>query len=497
MLRRFARPTVLAFVLSLVPLGNAVAAATTLVVDDDAMATVADCNATTPTFMTISAAIAVASPGDTIKVCPGIYAEQVQITKTLTINGAQMGVNATSRAFVVANESIIDDPCGPVQIMADNVVLDGFTVQGSTLSDPCFIAGIWTNPGFSGTQGGHQILNNIVQNNISGIELDSTCLNPTLVQHNLLRNNNNAGPGSGNAIQTNFGLCEATIDANKFMGHLNSSVLLVATQSNVTISNNELVGGTPERFVMANTTMSSITGNISVGSTASATVRLFGGNSNVAINSNTLRTGLRGIRVDDPFGVGPNSGISGHQNCIQGNTLAGMQVDSFGHSGTLDAENNWWGSPSGPTNANNPGGTGDAIIDPDGVVDFTPFRTTPPALPSCPALLPTSGKGTGGGQVPGPANFGFNAQVKGGVSSGHFEFNERGGPAHHCNVTLVTAVTANTIDFDVSCNTGLGHVRAEDNKKQGSGASADKLLFTQGITTKGGTLIHGQVTVHN
>jgi hypothetical protein len=55
------------------------------------------------------------------------------------------------------------------------------------------LSGIWTNPGFSGTQGGHQILNNIVQNNISGIELDSTCLNPTLVKFNLIRNNNNPG----------------------------------------------------------------------------------------------------------------------------------------------------------------------------------------------------------------------------------------------------------------------------------------------------------------
>jgi hypothetical protein len=99
--------------------------------------------------------------------------------------------------------------------------------------------------------------------------------------------------------------------------------------------------------------------------------------------------------------------------------------------------------------------------------------------------------------VPGPANFGFNAQVKGGVSSGHFEFNERGGLNHHCDVTLVTFVSATAIEFDVSCNTGPGHVRAEDNQRQGSGAGADRLLFTQGITTKGGTLIRGQVTVHN
>jgi len=46
--------------------------------------------------------------------------------------------------------------------------------QGSVLPDPCFWPAL-DEPGFSGTQGGHQILNNIVQDNISGIELDSNC----------------------------------------------------------------------------------------------------------------------------------------------------------------------------------------------------------------------------------------------------------------------------------------------------------------------------------
>src|SRR5438105_7268801 len=166
------------------------------------MATATDCNATTPAYPTISAAVAAASAGDTIKVCPGFYNEQVNVNKNnLRLLGAQAGTDARTRVFVAANEAIIDHACGPVQLEADNVVLDGFTVQGSTLPDPCFLAGIWTNPGFSTTQGGHQILNNIVQNNISGIELDNTGTFQTKVQFNLIRNNNNAGPGSGNGIQ--------------------------------------------------------------------------------------------------------------------------------------------------------------------------------------------------------------------------------------------------------------------------------------------------------
>jgi hypothetical protein len=322
-----------------------------------------DCLSAATACQTIQAAINKASAGDTINVAAGTYNEQVQINKTLNLKGAQAGVDARTR--VPSSESIIDNNCGPVQIMADNVTLNGFTVQGSTVSDPCFLSGIWTNPGFSGTQGGHQILNNIVQNNISGIELDSSCVNPTLVQFNLIRNNNNPGPGATNAIQTNFGLCNATIDSNKFSGHLGSSLLVVAPSSGLAVTNNELVGGTSERIVFGGVTNSSINGNTSIGSTAvNGPIRLFGGNSNITVNSNVLRNGVRGIKVDDPFGIGPNSNISAHTNCIVGNTVAGLEVTSGGYLGTLNAENNWWGSSTGPF----PTGSGDAVVDPPGVV---------------------------------------------------------------------------------------------------------------------------------
>src|SRR5438445_3152817 len=180
-----------------------------LVVDDDGFASTTDCNALTPTFPTINLAIMAASPGQKIGVCPGVYNEMVSINKdNLTLLGAKSGVDARTRVFVLTDESVINNTCGPVQIMADNDVLDGFTVQGSTMSDPCFIAGIWSNPGFSSTHGGHTILNNIVQNNVAGIELDSDCMFPTLVQFNLIQNNSNPGPGQGNGIETNFGLCK-------------------------------------------------------------------------------------------------------------------------------------------------------------------------------------------------------------------------------------------------------------------------------------------------
>lgn len=379
------------------------AEAATLVVDDDGMGSVASCDDTTMTYATISAAVAAASPNDTIIVCPGLYPEQVTITKTLTLLGAQFNVDARTRPFVLANESIIDHPCGPVQIEADNVVLNGFTIQGSTLPDPCFLAGIWTNPGFTGTHGGHQIVNNIVQNNISGIELDSDCTYSTLVRFNLIQNNSNPGPGSGNGIQTNFGLCKATIDRNKFTGDTSTSVLVVAASSNLSITNNELAAPTPESIALLDVATSTISGNVSTGSTSSSTIDLFGGNSDVLITSNTLLNGIRAIVVENPFssfGVLQNTDITAHLNCIQGNSLAGMEVDLAAYpmiAPPLNAEKNWWGSPSGPSNPGNPTGTGDRIVDPDNNVDFTPWLTSPPA--GCPQVPNTPGKATGGGKI--------------------------------------------------------------------------------------------------
>jgi hypothetical protein len=177
------------------------------------------------------------------------------------------------------------------------------------------------------------------------------------------------------------------IDSNTFRGHTNSSVLVSdfgGADTNITISNNELVGGTSERIVLGDVTNSTISGNTSVGSTAlNGPVRLFGLNSNIAINSNVLKNGIRGIKVDD-IGVGANSGVTAHNNCIMGNTVAGLEVPAGGHSGTLNATNNWWGAASGPKYNGAGPGTGDNIIDPGLVVIFSPFLVSTFGTPCAP-----------------------------------------------------------------------------------------------------------------
>jgi hypothetical protein len=240
------------------------------------------------------------------------------------------------------------------------------------------------NPGFSSIQGGAQILNNIVQNNISGIEFDNTGTIPAKVQFNLIRNNNNTGPGSGNGIETNFGLMNATIDSNKFIGQTNSSELLLFGTSPITISNNTLDVG----IVMFLSSGISITGNSSIGNTSDGTIYIGGAVSGVTVSSNVLNNGVEGVVLEDQFSVGPNSNVTiSANNCIAGNTTNGMRVAHLGYAGaahSLNATNNWWGAASGPKYNGAGPGTGDNIADPDLVVNFSPFLTSKTGTPCAP-----------------------------------------------------------------------------------------------------------------
>jgi hypothetical protein len=82
--------------------------------------------------------------------------------------------------------------------------------------------------------------------------------------------------------------------------------------------------------------------------------------------------------------------------------LTGLTVDPGSHVGTVDAECNWWGSNTGPTNANNPGGTGEEVA---GDADFTPWLIAPAPGGLCIGGAPTPGKATGGGQTDGDPIF--------------------------------------------------------------------------------------------
>src|SRR5713101_3187468 len=137
------------------------------------------------------------------------------VNKTLTLLGAQNGVDARGRA---AAESIVTDSQG-TYVTANNVDIDGFTVQGST--NGAFTGyGIAMGAGTTGTQ----ILNNIIQNNIAGIALSNSGGSQVLIRHNQIQNNNVSGPASGQGIYTDQfvsggAVTNVLIKENAFIGH--------------------------------------------------------------------------------------------------------------------------------------------------------------------------------------------------------------------------------------------------------------------------------------
>ena len=100
-----------------------------LVVDDDGHKR--SCYGTRRPFPTIQAAVDVAHPGDTIRVCPGLYRETVKVwTERLTIKGANAGRDATGAGRGPESVVTSDDPAGAVQLRADDITWDGFMILG-------------------------------------------------------------------------------------------------------------------------------------------------------------------------------------------------------------------------------------------------------------------------------------------------------------------------------------------------------------------------------
>src|SRR3954468_10102609 len=111
--------------------------------------TVDDTAGTGAQFSTIQAAVNAASPGDTIKVAPGVYNETVTVDKSLNIIGAQANHSGATRSVPAIQESVVTGAGVSFVLNTDNVVVNGFTIQGATGA-----AGITT----SATHGGYVIV---------------------------------------------------------------------------------------------------------------------------------------------------------------------------------------------------------------------------------------------------------------------------------------------------------------------------------------------------
>lgn len=198
------------------------------------------------TFRTIQSAVDAADPGDTIKVCPGRYPETVKVEEPdLTILGANAGRDATRHGR--GRESIVAGVAGTmgrglVQLLADDVTWDGFTILGApgAQDNP---PGMYTSP----TRSGYLIRDTIFLDNGNGIHLGASGIHPTLVCRNRFTANNEfEGPTGAYGIYSDEGARQVLITSNRFERHNSAAVFLAdkgtqPRQRDVVIEHNKSV----------------------------------------------------------------------------------------------------------------------------------------------------------------------------------------------------------------------------------------------------------------
>jgi hypothetical protein len=310
-------------------------------------------------WRTIQYAIGQVSANDTIILAAGLYKENVVINKSLTLKGAQAGVDARTRGGA---ETIIepDEEETGVSIMtaADRVVvIDGLTVQngahGITTPAPVMAANISVrnvrvvNPGEFGISLTFTMNTTVEYCYVEGAEIAINAgavepFDPTVAT---FKNNK--------VVDSQFGITgylkDSLIEGNLIRDFSNGGVGISAQFLNTEIKNNTVTGylkGAAITFEKSHHDRPI--------------------SENVTVKGNNFTGNLRGIYVwPDQTEL---KGITVNFNNID-NFLTGVQNEG---GETLDATRNWWGNASGP-GGEGPG-QGDAVT---GDVDFEPWLGAP------------------------------------------------------------------------------------------------------------------------
>jgi len=345
------------------------------------------CGASNDPCQTIQQAVNNASSGDTIVVAAGTYNETVDITASLTLQGAQVGNpgSAARSSESPATESVVT---GDLSIESSNVTVDGFSFDfggnqisvsqpGATIVDDVFSGygnGGGTNDaiGIAGAAG-----TTVVDNYFTSPNVDYGDHGGAVVQWF-------AGGCSGSDVSDNvFDDADASALADIYFYCNDDSV------STITVSGNHDTIGGDSSFVNFQHIGSSgaeidVTNNVVTMTPASGSSGLYFGTSEsgvatVDISGNSL-TGdpIRAVKLSTNAGLsGPvsitgndfsDSGVgvyvasgalNGASVTLRGNNLAGETGDSVpdpadgvyndpSSGGSVDADDNWWGCNAGP-----------------------------------------------------------------------------------------------------------------------------------------------------
>lgn len=271
--------------------------AATLVVDDDGMASSADCDASSSAYTTVQAAVAAASAGDTILVCPGTYTEQV----TITTNGLTLQ-SVTPLAGVIKAPGGMADPKAIVRVNgATGVTILDFTISGpGDSSCDSLRYGVRVDGGGSATIDGNKI-QDIHDSPLGGCQ-------------------SGIGVLVGRASEGETG--SATITDNEIASYQKGGIVVSNAGSSAAITGNKVTGAGPTEIIGQN--------GIQVSSGATATV------SGNEVRNNFYLNSRAASDPNCPEGApGPDVG-----SCLVTATgILFFQSGSAGDEGQLNSEN--------------------------------------------------------------------------------------------------------------------------------------------------------------
>jgi len=272
-------------------------------------------------FASIQGAVNAASNGDTINIAAGNYPEQVTISKSLTIVGADKGTT-----MLTTPASLVSGIGGNLILLqidtAANVEVSGITVAGPRIFGGCSAQIFY----------GVYVAGGAILNLHDAAVTDIRLQNPAL-----------AGCQDGIAIRAGSQAlgqtATVTVNNSTITGYQKSAVIVDGTGSSGTITNNVITGlgldNTAENAIqISRSAAATISGNTITGNQCSNTscgpdpltqsfgtgVLIFSTSGVIQINNNTISTNDTGVYNNDP-----NTTISG--NTMVGNRFNGIFLD--------------------------------------------------------------------------------------------------------------------------------------------------------------------------
>lgn len=306
-----------------------------------------------PDYTTIQDAINAAAAGDTIRVCAGSYSEDITISKSLTLDGAQAGTSVDERTAGGPQESTIEGTGNvAVEITADDVTVDGFTVTNSNGT-----TGIYANERSNIT-----ITNNFVTDVVNptlttaeGIYIHSysASIDNILVQNNRVEDIHQTG-GHASSIGIFVGDSDGlgtTIDHLVIQGNTISAVTALTDTFPVGHGAYGILldhGTSPSAGSTRNAQITDNTISNLEGLWAHA-IGLEGDTPNAMVERNTISNIVDHKSPTDAVAVNVEDNASASTIDLRFNNFSAVNIGVQNNTThAVDAKFNWWGCSKGP-----------------------------------------------------------------------------------------------------------------------------------------------------